>query len=205
MLDLLDILDEINQFFAELRPYSGYFLMLYGLVECYLGSRIFRYFMAFTGYLMVLIIGRWFPVEWIEMALVRYVVISFLGIGFGTLFFYNRFLRIFVKGIVVFFVLGFSFMHLFDVASNNLVLVGVGFLGGFIFLVADRGTRIVGLSLLGGLLFIYGCMLAWGWGVFQEMSFVLSVVDLDFRLIGILLLWAILFATGVVFQTKLTS
>jgi hypothetical protein len=205
VFNLLDILQNLNKPLVEFRPYAGYFLVLYGFAECYFASRFYRYFMALTGYLLILIAGYWVPVEWIDMALVRHLIITLIGIGIGMLFYFNRFVRIAIKGVIILLVLGTVFLQLFNVTPNNTLLVGLGIVGGLIFLVADRGTRIVGLSMFGAFLFIYGCFLSWGWKVFQDMSFVFDAADFDIRLPGLLLGWAVLFATGVIVQTKLTS
>lgn len=205
VISLLGILEEIHGLFAEFRPYSGYCLALYGFIECYFASRIYRYFMAMTGFLLFIIIGSWIPPEWIKMILLRYVVITFLGVISGTVFYFYRTVRISVKGAIVFFVLGAAFSHLFQVTPTNTLLLGTSILGAVIFLVSDRGTRIVGLAMFGSFLFLYGSLLAWGWQIFQDMSFVFDVMNFDLRLFGFLLGWLLLFTTGVMIQTKLTT
>jgi hypothetical protein len=205
MVNLRDIFDIADKLFADFRPYSGYVLVLYGLLECYFASRFFRYFMALTGFLLSPLIGSWVSMKWIEMLLLRYIVIGFLGIGIGVLFYFNRRVRIFMKGFLVFFIACNAILHLFNVTPNNILLLGMAILGGLIFIISDRGTRIVGLSALGSFLFLYGCLITWGWNTYQEMSFVLDTVNPDFRLIGFILGWILLFSTGVIFQIKLTS
>ena len=205
MPDLLGVLDSARKLLVEYRPLSGYILLLYGLVECYIGSRYFRYFMGVTGFFLAVFIGSWLPTQWIEMDIVRYLVIAFLGTGIGALFYYSRYTRIIMKGVLVFLILGTGMLHLFRVTPNNMLLIGMSSLGGLIYFIADRGTRIVGLSLVGSFLLLYGYFLSWGWSTYKDMSFVFNMSNVDSRLFGVLFLWILLFSTGVMLQTKLTT
>lgn len=202
---MLGILDVAHQLMVEYRPYSGYILVFYGLVECYIGSRIFRYLMTATGFLLTLAICSRFPTEWIEINFLRYTVFIFLGIGIGALFFFNRIVRISIKGGLVFWVLGACIMHLFNATPNNMLFIGLAVLGCLIFIISDRETRVVGLAMLGAFLSLYGCLLSWSWGTYQDMNFVFDIMNPDFRLIGLILGWTLLFSTGVIFQRKLMS
>lgn len=205
VISLLGILEQIHEVMAEFRPYTGYGLILYGFIDCYLASRIYRYFMALTGFLSFLIISVWIPPEWVKMILLRYTLITLAGIILGAVFFFYRTVRISVKGAFVFLVLGAAFSHLFQVEPTNTLLLGLSILGAVIFIISDRGTRIVALAMFGSFLFLYGILLTWGWQTLQEMSFVFDVMNFDLRLFGFLIGWLLLFTTGVVFQTRLTE
>lgn len=203
-----DILTSVHQLVVECRPFSGYILIVYGLAECFAGCIILKYLMALTGFFLAFLIGYWITLDWIGLALLRYLAVTLLGIGIGALFFFIRETRIFAKGILVFWILSAAILHLFKISPNNMFFIGIASLGGLIFLMADTGTRNIGLAMLGAFLFFYGLFISFGWEgywkTFEDMSFFLNMLDMDFRF-KVFCGWISLLSIGILVQNKITS
>lgn len=170
-----------------------------GLVYCFLGYRLFRCVLAFTGFALAGAVAA-VGVGWLTFGATIPMVIALLAgglCGAMALYFLYR-TGVFFLGFLGALLVGYQVLHGRPETWAPWAIVGVAFAGGLLALALERPTMKLATAAIGAWLCTYAiAFMVWGEPAAERWMALPTVGNSE---LGMLALWAFLTLVGSVFQ-----